>query len=264
MTTKSRNVRLVLVVASFLGSILLLYCFKTFLDLNEAFEDVSSWGTFFSVYGVLYAILAGFLIVEAISKYNSLQAIMDDELNNIQDIRDLAIYLDCDKSVTKKIISELIDYLNYVAHSDWIGMQGGCKALDADTSREMYEIYAAINEIERSEKGSEISLKILMSKMVEITTLRTKRISLAAQKLPDSLKLLMTIMSSVLVVGFLALGVHNLVLHLMMIVSILASVLILHGIILDIDQPFDGTWNLSPEPYLSLKNKMEIQLQAVG
>lgn len=260
MTAKSRNARLLVAFLSFACSFLLFFFFKSQFDHDESFEDVSSWGTFFTVYGVLYAILAGFLIVEAISKYNSLQAIIDDELNNIQDIRDLAIYLNCEKSVIRKIISELIDYLDYVAHKDWVGMMNGCKKLDSDTSREMYEIYSAINAIELNDKRDEISLKILMSKMVEITTLRTKRISLAGQKLPNSLKLLMTIMSAVLVIGFLALGVHNLIFHLVMIVSILSSVLILHGIILDIDHPFDGTWNLSSEPYLALKKKMEAHL----
>lgn len=257
MTNKSFNFRLILIFTSLFFSFILFFFFKYNFDHKESFEDVSSWGTFFTVYGVLYAILAGFLIVEAINKYNSLQAAIDDELNNIQDIRDLAIYLNCDPKVTKKIIAELMDYLRYVADKDWNGMRNGCKKLDSDTSREMYEIYTAINEIEIHDKKDEISLKIMMSKMVEVTTLRTKRISLSGQKLPNGLKFLMTIMSSVLVTGFLALGVHNLFFHILMILSILASVLILHGIILDIDHPFDGTWNLSPEPYLELANKME-------
>lgn len=257
-TKKMRNLLFVLAIAS---TCALFYIFENKFHYEKVFEDVSSWGTFFTVYGVLYAILAGFLIIESINKYNALQSCIDDEINNIQDIRDLAKYLECDKVITNKIMRELLDYLNYVINNDWREMERGNKELDSDTSREMYEIYSAINKIKIESKKDEIALKILMGKMVEITTLRTKRISLSAQKMPDSLKLLMKTMSLVVVIGFLALGVHSIMAHIFMVASILASVLILHSIILDIDHPFDGTWNLSPEPYITLRNKMNRQAE---
>jgi len=64
-----------------------------YFNYSHIFDDVSAWGTFYTVFGVLYAIIAGFLIIEALGKYNKLHEIIDEEINNLQDIRDLAIYL---------------------------------------------------------------------------------------------------------------------------------------------------------------------------
>ncbi|MDY6838430.1 MAG: hypothetical protein SWH78_10680 [Thermodesulfobacteriota bacterium] len=35
-------------------------------------EDVSSWGSFFTVFGVIYAIVAGFLLVTVLNRYSAL------------------------------------------------------------------------------------------------------------------------------------------------------------------------------------------------
>jgi len=137
-------------------------------------------------------------------------------------------------------------------------MKTGSKNLHADTTREMYEIFKAINDIELRNKKDEIALQLLMQKMTEVTTLRTKRISTATQKLPFSLKLLLYFMSWSLIFGLILMGVYNLIIHIIMIMFLVLSVQLLNAIILDIDDPFEGVWNIKPTLFFDFLNSLEL------
>ncbi len=213
---------------------------------RHVFDDVSAWGTFYTVFGVLYAIIAGFLIIEALSKYNNLNELIEEEINELQDIRDLAIYFNCDGELIKKIIFELKGYVQSVIKFEWLTMKQGTKSLNPDTTREMYEIFSAINEMDIRNKKDEISLTLFMQKMTNLTTLRTKRISISTQTLPVALKVLLYFMSLCLILGLMLLGVYNVFIHVLMVISLVVSVQLLNSIILDIDNPFEGIWQIKP------------------
>jgi hypothetical protein len=252
--TERAKLNLVLFVAI---SIAVLFIHR-FLFYSDIYDDVGAWGTFYTVFGVLYAIIAGFLIIEALSKYNKLQDIMQEEINNLQDIRDLAVYLlRCDGGIRQKIVSELKDYARSVATVEWQSMRQGSKQLNSDTTKEMYEIFQAIEGIEASSIKDEIALEILVHKMTDITTLRTKRISIATQKLPGSLHYLLSFMSWALIGGLMLLGVHSLTIHILMTLFLIIAVQLFNEIILDIDEPFEGVWHISPEEFQKFAERLE-------
>ncbi len=244
---KNRTAKTIFINLSyiFLSTIIVLLVHKHYF-YKHVFDDVSAWGTFYTVFGVLYAIIAGFLIIEALSKYNTLNELIEEEINELQDIRDLAIYFNCDDDLIKKIIFELKGYVQSVIKFEWQTMKQGTKNLNPDTTREMYEIFSAINEIDLRNKKDEISLQLFMQKMTNITTLRTKRISISTQTLPVALKVLLYFMSSCLILGLLLLGVYNVIIHILMTISLVVSVQLLNSIILDIDNPFEGIWQIQP------------------
>ena len=55
-------------------------------------EDVSAWGVFFTVFGVVYAIVARFLLVSVLTRYGALSQTIEDELNAVESIRDFLVY----------------------------------------------------------------------------------------------------------------------------------------------------------------------------
>jgi len=240
-------------------SIATLLIIHNYFMYSHIFEDVSAWGTFYTVFGVLYAIIAGFLIIEALSKYTSLQSLIEEEINNLQDMRDLVIYLSCEPKIVQKIIYELQGYVQSISTIEWDSMKKGNKVGNSDTTKEMYEIFDAINNMSLEDKKDEIALKLLMQKMTEITTLRTKRISVATQKLPYSLKILLYFMSSTLILGLMLMGVHSVIVHIFMVVSLIISVQLLNSIIVDIDNPFEGLWKIDPTLFQDFSKTLENQ-----
>ena len=48
--------------------------------------DLASWGVFYATYGILYAIIIGFILVGALGRYEELKLAVDSEINVIQNI----------------------------------------------------------------------------------------------------------------------------------------------------------------------------------
>jgi hypothetical protein len=247
-----------LFLSSLSATILLLLLRESTL-YDKLIDDSGAWATFFTVYGVLYAIIVGFLMLEALSKYNNLSELIDEEVNDLQDIRDFTFYLQCPGHIKEKILSELGEYAYSVATKEWQQMKTSQSTdRDPDTTKEFYEILLAINNMEIANKFDEIALKILLNKIAEITTDRTKRLSIAHQRLPLQMKFLLYLMSVILIVGLILVGVHHLSIHIIMVVSLVMSVHLLNILIFDLDNPFKGLWQLTPQLFIEFQEGLNI------
>jgi hypothetical protein len=245
-------------------SIVILLFFRKYLTYQYVFEDVSAWGTFYTVFGVLYAVITGFLIIEALSKYNKIQDIIQEEINTLQDMRDLVSFLHPEPVIKSSILTELKEYAQSVAEHELKdnGKSENAKLnKNSDTTKQMYDIFKQINRIEIKEERDRIFVNMLIQKMMDVTTFRTKRIAVSAQKLPYSLKLLLKFMSWALIAGIVLLGVHSTAIHIVMIVSLVFSLELLKSIILDIDNPYKGLWNIKSAPFKNFKENLLQKLQ---
>ena len=227
-------------------SLLLLVLVRQYWDYKQIVDDTSAWSVYYTVYGVLYAIIVGFLLVEALSKYNKLSEFMEEEINALQDVRDFSLYLNCQPETSEQILNKLTSYARSVINKEWPQMEKGTTVGNMDTTRELYEVLAAITRINVTTKVDELALKILMEKMADITTVRTKRLSVVHQRLPVRLKILLNFMSFILVGGLMMLGVHSVTAHVLMVLSLTASVHLLQIVVMDLDDPFHGVWALKP------------------
>ena len=63
--------------------------------------DLDSWGVYYGTYGILYAILIGFILIGALGRYEELKLAVDSEINVIQNIRDLLIYFSDPTSIQR-------------------------------------------------------------------------------------------------------------------------------------------------------------------
>ena len=216
------------------------------------------WEEFYSVFGMMYAITSGFLLVDVLNRHNSLSDIVESELNAVEDVRDFLLYIDDEQAKTKaKIKRELHEYVRSVSTEEWASMSDVHASLNSDTSKELYDVMRAVNQLRVTNDSDRIALGFLIEKLADITTLRTKRISLANQKLPPRLKLLLIFMSVILVLTFVVNGAQAIWLHMFMVASISISVHLLYMIIADLDQPFAGLWQIDKTPLEELQQTFE-------
>ena len=111
-------------------------------------DDVGIWGGFFTVFGVIYAIVAGFLLVEVLGRYSTLSNTIEAELNAIECLRDYLVYLDDDQnSIKSEIRSSLKSYLISVRDEEWPAMSEEDSFVDSDTSDELYAVMRAVKGI---------------------------------------------------------------------------------------------------------------------
>ena len=210
------------------------------------------WEEFYSVFGMIYAIVSGFLLVEVLNRFNKLSEVVEAELNAISDVRDFLIYVDGQEENKTSVKKELQEYVHSVATVEWRTMNDDYAVLNSDTSKELYDIMYAVNQIDVNNESDKEALHFLIEKMSSITTLRTERISIANQQLPPRLKHLLVYMSAVLVAAFVINSGMELWIHCFMVGSITACVHLLYTVIADLNTPFTGIWTISVQPLIEL------------
>jgi len=248
--TKKNVIRIImpLLMTAALAVIVLLLA-KDYFQYKEIYDDIAAWSAFFSVFGIVYAIVAGFLLVTVLSKYSDLGQVIENELNAIETARDFLIYLGNEQENVKISIKfALSHYTSSLLNKEWPEMSDPREPMDSDTSEELYEVMHKSKNIAVETESDAIVYTSIIENISDITKLRTRRIALANERLPPRLKVLLMFMSIVIIVAFILLGVQNIYTHLTILVSICISIHLLYMVIEDLDHPFYGIWNINRIP----------------
>lgn len=254
-TTKIIRILVPLLISAVLAGLVLVY-FKHYVQYPEIFQDVAAWSAFFSVFGIVYAIVAGFLLVTVLTKYSDLSQVIENELNAIETVRDFLIYLNDTNSKVKSNIKNALHHYSFsLLNKEWPEMSDPHEPMDSDTSEELYEIMRKSKEISVDSESDRVVFSAIIENISDITKLRTKRIALANDRLPPRLRILMVFMSIVIIAAFMFLGVQNIYTHVTILISLTVAIHLLYMIIEDLDHPFYGIWNINRRPLEELVNR---------
>ena len=273
---------------------------REYFDYENIMADIEALGVFYSVFGMIYAILTGLLLLEELRRLELLTEKLDLELNALQDIRDFLIYLDGDQHETEiKIKTSLMLYVKSVCENDWKAMSGKItkkikderteekighamyklkdgetnwdkikrelKAfkhkVDIDITPQLENLMKSINNIKITNESDHISLESIMSLLADVTTYRTQRITLAQNEIPEVLYQLIFFMSSILAIGIILMGVQSLWIHLFIALSINISLIVIYILFQDLKDPFSGTWQISNDGYKRLQRRLKVNIK---
>jgi len=224
-------------------------------------EDLSSWNFFFNVFGVVYAIVAGFLLLTVLNRYSALSRVIEDELNAVESIRDFLVYLRDDQhEASTRMKRALARYVRSLSENEWGQMSDPSAAMNSDTSEELYEVMRSGKAIQADGSADRIALTAIVENVSEVTKLRTRRIALSNERLPSRLKMLMVFMSVVLAVAFALLGVRGAPIHVFILVTLVVSIHLLYMIIEDLNHPFYGVWNVAKDPLERLLARFQAEI----
>lgn len=226
-------------------------------------EDLSSWSSFFNVFGVIYAIVTGFILVTVLNRYSALNQTIEDELNAIESVRDFLVYLDDEQRTVKTAMKQaLADYTWSLSTKEWEEMKDPRTQMNSDTSEELYEVMRQGKKVPVTKQSDSVVLSALVENISEITKMRTRRIALANERLPPRLRILVLFMSMVLAAAFVLLGVQGVFTHVFMLVTLTVSIHLLYMIVEDLDHPFYGVWNINRAPLEELTKSFDEELNS--
>ena len=72
---------------------------------------------------------------------------------------------------------------------------------------------------------------------------------------------LLIFMSIFIVAGFFILGVQNVWVHLIMIVSFSTTIQLIINLLIDLNTPFSGIWNIDNKRYVALSKKIKSKME---
>ncbi len=210
---------------------------------------------FFGVFGVIYAIVAGFIILVLLENYSAIKVHIWAEVNALQDLRDYLVYVDNQEDVVDEIKGTIKIYAESVIEKEWPEMSGSDK-IDMDTSAEIYAIMKRIHKIEITNRSDAVALGKLIDTVGDITTHRTNRLYSSAEKLPFLLMLFIIILSILVIFIFTLLPIQDMMIRFLLNGVNIFAVVFIYIIIWDLSHPFKGAWSISSEPYQDLLTKM--------
>jgi hypothetical protein len=240
--------------------------------------DPGILGVFFTVFGLVYAIIIGFLLLDVLNRFNAISTAIQDELNAVERIRDFLIYVDNNEEAKAGIINALSTYMKSVIAREWPAMgqllrrrhaelalyyrrRPELELLDPDTSQELYDVMRAVEKIKVIDESDGIALGAIIGKIGDATYYRTRRIELAQQSLPPTMEFLIVFMSMVLAIGFLLMDIKSIWVQSFMVISVNTAMHLLYMVVIDLDRPFEGLWSISSRPFARVLQRLE-QLQA--
>ena len=130
-----------------------------------------------------------------------------------------------------------------------------------DTTKELYEIFQEIKKIDiQDSKAEDHIIGLLLGKMASLTSLRTKRISASCKRLPPRLDILLKFMSFILIAGTFFVPYGSEIISLGLVLALTISVHLLHMVIKDLNDPFDGVWRLDSSLLDDFINNLELKI----
>ena len=237
--------------------------------------DLASWGVFYATYGILYAIIIGFILIGALGRYEQLKLAVDSEINVIQNIRDFLIYFSDSTSIQRaelkgspsEQISVLLNirqclykYVKSVYEKEWLEMSDKTESTDPDSTQELKDIIVSVSKLESQDENDSIALTSIINSLSDLTNHRTKRIYLSNEEIPPPIMKLLIFMSVFLVSGFFILGVQNMWVHLIMIISFSTTIQLIINLLTDLNTPFSGIWNIDNKRYVALAEKIKSKM----
>lgn len=203
---------------------------------------------FFGVFGVVYAIIVGFAMYEALSNYSQIRQHMNSEVNELQDLRDYLMYIDGQPEAILQVQRGLRRYAESVVCQEWPAMRAN-QPLDVDTPPELYGVMEAVKAIVPQGEREMLAVERLINTLAEVTTHRTNRMTASIERLPGLLVQLLAILSLFMIAAFTLISMESAGLKTLLTAANSFGVAFIYFVILDLDYPFHGVWSLQPRPF---------------
>lgn len=226
-------------------------------------HPVASVGTdsleiFFSLFGMIYAIIVGFSILVVLNNYNEIRLHMNAEINELQDLRDYLMYVDNQNEVRDEIAKNIREYAVFIVEKEWPAISH-YQEVDFDTPPAIYEIMKSVNKIQPTNQSDIVALERLITTIAEITTARTNRLTASVDRLPALLRHLIVILSAVIIFSFTMIPIKEIWLNILLNAVNSFGIALIYFVIMDLDYPFGGVWSIQPEPFQAFLKRWDIQ-----
>ena len=132
-------------------------------------DNTQNWTAFFSCFGVIFAIIIGFLLENVLTRFDKLSKSIENELGEIQRARDVVYYLlpninvkhNCNDynndnqnhlDYKQLFLQSLCDYTIQLRYVEWIQMSNITQSfkfvkLDPDTSKHLIKVYQTLQQL---------------------------------------------------------------------------------------------------------------------
>ncbi|UYN89551.1 MAG: DUF4239 domain-containing protein [Anaerolineales bacterium] len=215
-------------------------------------NDLGGLGSFLSVFGTLYGILAAFVVFEVWSQYNRISGLIGKEAQALEQLFRLSLYFR-DAKLTERMKASIREYINLVVQGNFRQLAKGERNVQSGLA--LRKISEVIQSVEFDDEHDSIVFEQIVEHYGEVAQLRTERTNESRNRLPRFLKYFIYIASGFALITFLIMPFEMALYGLFSAFVIGFLQAMVFQLIEELDNPFKGHMQLTPAPFsIALKH----------
>jgi hypothetical protein len=197
------------------------------------------------IIGTLYSVLYAFATYVIWGQFTAVENEILKESGSLKDL--LVFSLPLPEKMRDPIVRAIKNYARTVVETEWEALS---RRTDTDkTDRLFLEITTKVTEI----KPEDDSQRIIFGRLLEIanqaSSHRDERLALSVKRMPRTLFAFVTLTAFMILLLVLVYPFHRLLLGLAAVAITSTILFFAHFVLSDLDNPFEGSWNVTNDPF---------------
>lgn len=244
-STRARGIQLMMAAAA-------IYLALDFIGIHKLFAaDSEGLAALLAIIGTLYSVVYAFATYVI---WGQFAAVENEILKESGALKDLILFSKALKEATRDpIVRAVRAYARAVTESEWGTLSRGEST--ERTDKLFTTIITAVIEAKPEDESERRSHQHLLQIANQASAHRDERLALSAKRIPRTLLLFVTLTAFTILFLLLFFPFHNLALGI--ISTAIATMLLFfaHFVLTDLDNPFEGTWNVDSSAFGDLATK---------
>lgn len=215
-------------------------------------NDTEGLGALLQIVGTLYSVVYAFATYVIWGQFAAVESQIQKECGAL---KDLILFSKRLKETTRDpIVRAVRAYARGVVESEWGSLSRG---EDTERTDKLFAaVISSVIEATPRDEPEQPALENLIEIAQQASAHRNERLALSAKRIPRTLLLFVTLTAFIILFLLFFYPFHNLALGLVSIAMTTMLLFYAHFVLTDLDNPFEGTWNVESEPFSELATKV--------
>lgn len=229
-----------------------LYLILRLVGFHKLFEnDAEGIGALLQIIGTLYSVVYAFAIYVIWGQFTSVESEILKESGALKDL--LVFSQKLKEAVREPVVRAVKTYARGVAETEWRALSGG---EETDRTDKLFTaVVSSVTDVKPEEETERILYQRLLDIANQASSHRDERLSLSEKRMPRTLLVFVTLTASMILFLLFFFPFRNVALGLIAIAITTLLLFFANFVLTDLDNPFEGTWNVGSEPFAELVTK---------
>jgi hypothetical protein len=223
------------------------------LGFQKLFEnDAEGISALLQIIGTLYSVVYAFAIYVIWGQFTSVENEIQKESGALKDL--LLFSQRLKETVREPTVRAVKIYARGVAETEWTTLSA--REETGKTDKLFSAVISSVTDVKPEDDTERIVYQRLLEIANQASEHRDERLALSIKRMPQTLLSFVTLTASMILFLLFFFPFRNVALGLVSVAITTMLLFFAHFVLTDLDNPFEGTWNVGSEPFAELVTKL--------
>ena len=229
-----------------------LYGILWYAGLQKLFlSDAEGLAALIQIIGTLYSVLYAFATYVIWGQFTAVETEIVKEAGSLKDL--LLFSNRLKETVREPIVRAVKIYARSVVEAEWRALADG--KTSEKTDRLFYDVIGSASNIKWEDDSERMVCQRLLDIANQASAHRDERLALSAKRIPRTLLVFVSLTACTILFLLLLYPFRNVALGILSVAIAAMLLFFAHFVVTDLDNPFEGTWNVRADPFGELITK---------